>query len=79
MNGVPATLAAHWQYDSLWLRAGSIFEMPFQKKGNMTHYVGVAFQGLQGIRFEWRVSPGLLHLRGRKNFGIRPDDPNPYE
>ncbi len=79
VNGVPATLAPHWQYDSLWLRAGSIFEMPFQKKGNMTHYVGVAFQGLQGIRFEWRVSLGLLRRRGRTNFGIRPDDANPYE
>jgi len=69
---------SQWGYDSLWYRAGYIFELPFQHKGNMTHHVGVTFNGEGRVRMEWRVSLGTLRRRGRDSFGIRSTDPNPF-
>jgi len=70
---------SQWGYDGLWYSAGYIFELPFQHKGNMTHHVGVTFNGEGGVRMEWRVSLGTLRRRGRDSFGIRSTDPNPYQ
>ena len=44
----------------------------------MTHHVGYLVHG-KGVRFEWRVSLGLLRRRGRHSFGIRETDRNPYQ
>jgi hypothetical protein len=70
---------SQWGYDSTWYRAGYIFELPFQHKGNMTHHVGLLFAPQHRMRMEWRVSLGTLRRRGRNSFGIRPADPNPYQ
>lgn len=77
-DGTPLA-RSQWGYDSLWYRAGYIFELPFQHKGNMTHHVGLLFAPEHRMRMEWRVSLGTLRRRGRDSFGIRPTDPNPYE
>jgi len=73
-----APAGARWQYDSMWYRVGYILELPSHKKGNMTHHLGVMFNG-RTARFEWRVSLGLFRRHGRNSFGIRESDPNPYE
>jgi hypothetical protein len=70
---------SQWGYDGLWYRAGYIFELPFQHKGNMTYHVGLLFAPEHRMRMEWRVSLGTLRRRGRNSFGIRPTDPNPYQ
>jgi len=78
VNGVAVTPDSRWVYQGVWYRGGYIFELPFQKKGNMTHHVGYLIHG-KTFRFEWRVSLGLVRLRGRHSFGIRESDLDPYQ
>ncbi len=44
----------------------------------MTHHVGTEFHN-RTFRLEWRVSMGFFRRRVSSDFGIRPDDPNPYQ
>lgn len=78
INGVAIAPDSRWIYQGVWYRAGYIFELPFQKKGNMTHHVGYVIHG-KSFRFEWRVSLGVLRYRGRHWFGISENDPSPYQ
>ncbi len=78
VNGSPVPGNPRWEYKGLWYRGGYIFELPFQRKGNLTHHVGYLIHG-KTFRFEWRVSMGLLRHRGRHSFGLREGDPNPYQ
>ena len=78
VNGNRVSPDSRWEYNGVWYRAGYIFELPFQKKGNMTHDVGYLVHG-KGVRFEWRVSLGLLRRRGRHPFGISETDRNPNQ
>ena len=79
VNGQPVSSTASWQYEGAWVRVGYLLELPTRRFGNMAHYVGVSFPNFHTVRFEWRVGLGLLRRRGRHDFGIRSDDPNPYQ
>jgi hypothetical protein len=67
-----------WQYSGIWYRAGYVLELPSKRWGNLTNHIGVMFHGSM-VRFEWRVSLGILRQRGRHDFGARPNDRNPYQ
>jgi hypothetical protein len=73
-----AMSAPYWALDGPWYRVGYVIELPSLKKGNLTHQVGVMVRGSH-LRVEWRISLGVFRRKGRNYFGIRPDDPNPYE
>jgi hypothetical protein len=77
-NGATPSTARSWQYDGLWYRIGYILEIPSQHKGNFTNQIGVVLQG-STVRFEWRMSFGILRRRGRHDFGASAGDRNPYQ
>lgn len=66
-----------WQYEGLCYRLGYVLEMPSQHKGNFTNQVGVILESSM-VRFEWRMSFGVLRWRGRQDFGGDVGDRNPY-
>jgi len=76
--GGPVVSGPHWIYEGIWYRLGYLLELPTRRKGNLTQHWGVAFHGTT-FRFEWRVSVGVLRRHGRDSFGIRPDEPSPYQ
>jgi hypothetical protein len=75
VNG-PLLSGPSWEYEGIWYRLGYVLELPSQRKGNLTHHIGVIFHG-KTFRFEWRVSLGVLRRHGRDHFGIRPDEASP--
>jgi hypothetical protein len=71
LDGVTVPPSTEWQYNGVWYRVGYMFVLPSRIHGNMTHHVGVMFNGSL-VRFEWRISFGMLRQRGRNHFGISP-------
>jgi hypothetical protein len=78
-NGQPVPFQYRWQYESVWYRVGYLLELPTRRFGNWTNYLGTSFPDFHKARFEWRTSFGLWRRRGRHTFGIRRDDPDPYQ
>jgi hypothetical protein len=77
-NGVASSVSRQWLYSGVWYRIGYVLELPSEHKGNFTNDIGLMFQS-SAVRFEWRVSLGILRRRGRRDFGARPGDHNPYQ
>jgi hypothetical protein len=78
VNGVASPADRQWQYSGVWYRVGYILELPTEHKGNFTNHIGLMFQR-SAVRFEWRVSFGILRRRGRHDFGARLGDRSPYQ
>lgn len=76
-NGILSPADPRWVYGGLWYRIGYILELPSRHKGNFTNQIGAMFQSWT-VRFEWRVSFGVLRRRGEHEFGARRTDRNPY-
>ena len=81
IDGVVSPSGLHWQYGGVSYHAGYILELPSAHKGNFTNFIGVVIRDAPShpILFEWRVSVGFLRRRGRRDFGARLGDRNPYE
>jgi hypothetical protein len=81
INGVLSLFDRHLQYGGVSYHVGYVLELPSQHKGNFTNHVGVVIREApqSPILFEWRVSFGILRKRGRRDFGARLGDRNPYQ
>jgi hypothetical protein len=81
VNGVPGASDPHWQYGGVSYHIGYVLELPSAHKGNFTNHIGVVIRDApqSQIMLEWRVSFGVLRQRGRRDFGARLRDRNPYQ